>query len=210
MFSRPPVRSEPGQIREGFTYVLHHPLLRMLCAGPLVTGMFLGVSAAVYPQLAKFTFDADAGAFGLMGTMIGVGSAIGALSAARITHITTRLIMFATVGTGTAVLATALAPTLTVEYLVLPFAGAFMVLQAVTTITKLQLTTTPELRGRAVALYFMVSAAGAALGSFALGSLAQAWGPRWAIAVNVAVAFVLVGAWARYRRRTGDDDTHAP
>jgi MFS family permease len=72
--------------------------------------------------------------------------------------------------------------------------------------TKVQLASPGELRGRVVALYFMVSASGAALGSVVLGSLAEAWGPRWAIALNAAVAFVLCGAWIAHRRVEHDDN----
>jgi MFS family permease len=210
MFHRPMVPSAPGQVRQGMGYAFGHPLLRMLLASSFVTGVYFGgASAVVYPLLAKFTFGGDAGTFGVMGTLMGVGAAASALGVARLTTITTRLLTGLTLGTGVALLASAVAPTLALEYAVLPFVGIFTLAQAVCSLTKLQLVTGADLRGRVIALYFMVSAAGSASGGLLLGVVAQRWDPRWAIAINAGLAFALAGAWVGHRRPSDRDTVGA-
>jgi MFS family permease len=201
MFHRPPLPPAPGQVRQGMSYAFGDPLLRMLLASSFVTGMYFGgLSAVVYPLLAKFTFGGNAGTFGVMGALMGAGAAVSALWVARLTSITTRLLAVMTLGGGLALLLSAVAPTLALEYAVLPLVGAFTLAQAVCALTKLQLTTRADLRGRVIALYFMVSAAGSALGGLVLGVLAQGWDPRGAIAVDVALSFALTGGWLLHRR----------
>jgi MFS family permease len=206
MFHRANVPTESGQVREGMRYAFGAALPRMLIAGSFVSGMYLGgLFAVVYSLLAKYTFGGDAGTYGLMGTLMGVGAAVGALWVARLTEITTRLLMLLALGAGTSLVLSAFAPTLALEYMALPFVGAFTLAQPVSTLTKLQLVTIPELRGRVIALYFMASGAGAALGGLALGVLAQSCGARWGIFVNALLAFVWCGAWIAQRKRLGVD-----
>ncbi len=206
MFHRPTVAPAPGQVRQGMSYAFGDPLLRMLLASSFVTGVYFGgASAVVYPLLAKFTFGGDAGTFGLMGALMGAGAAVSALGVARLTTITTRLLTALTLGSAVALLLSALAPTLGLEYVVLPFVGIFTLAQAVCSLTKLQLVTRADLRGRVIALYFMVSAGGSALGGVLLGVVAQGWDPRWAIGINAALAFALAAAWLGHRRFANRD-----
>jgi MFS family permease len=210
MFHRPMVAAAPGQVRQGMRYAFGDPLLRMLLASSFVTGVYFGgASTVVYPLLAKFTFGGDAGTYGVMGTLMGVGAAVSALGVARLTSITTRLLALLTFGTGVTLLLSGIAPTLALEYAVLPFVGVFTLAQAVCGLTKLQLVARADLRGRVIALYFMVSAAGSALGGLLLGVLAQQSDPRWAIVVNAVLAFALAAGWVGHRRLATRDTVHA-
>ena len=131
MFHRESVDAEPGQIREAVRYLLSGRLTRMLVVAPVIGGVWVGVSTTVFPLLAKFTFGGDAGSFGLMATLVGIGAAAAALWLARLTEITTRVLMFTSLGSGASLLASALAPTVGVEYVVLPILGAFTLGQSV-------------------------------------------------------------------------------
>jgi hypothetical protein len=93
------------------------------------------------------------------------------------------------------------APTRGLEYAVLPFVGGFTLAQAVASLTKVQLVTGADLRGRVIALYFMVSAAGSASGGVVLGTVAQRWNPRWAIGMSAVLAFALGDVWLHHGRR---------
>jgi len=210
MFHRENASAEPGQIREAVRYLFSDRLTRMLILAPLVTGVWVGLSASVYPLLARFTFGGDAGTYGLMATLIGIGAAVAALILARLTEITTRILMLMSFGSAASLLASAVAPTLLVEYLVLPVLGGFTLATSVSALTKLQLTALPRLRGRVVAFYFMLSAAGAAAGGLALGAVAQGWGPRWAIVIDAGLAFCLGLAWKVHRMRTPASVDDAP
>jgi len=210
MFHRENAGAAPGQIREAVRYLFSDRLTRMLILAPLVTGVWVGLSASVYPLLARFTFGGDAGTYGLMATLIGIGAAVAALILARLTEITTRILMLMSFGSAASLLASAVAPTLLVEYLVLPVLGGFTLATSVSALTKLQLTALPRLRGRVVAFYFMLSAAGAAAGGLALGAVAQGWGPRWAIVIDAGLAFCLGLAWKVHRMRTPASADDAP
>jgi MFS family permease len=204
MLHRGNVPSESGQLLEGVRYAFGHALPGMLLAGSFVSGVYIGgLSAVVYSLLAKFTFGGDAGTYGLMGALMGVGAAVAALGVARMTEITTRVLMLFSAGTAASLVASAFAPTLALEYMVLPFVGAFTLAQAVSTLTKLQLVTIPQLRGRVIALYFMANGAGAALGGVALGALAESWGARWGIFVDAVLALAWCAGWVVHRERFG-------
>ena len=65
-----------------------------------------------------------------------------------------------------------------------------------------QTTTAPSMRGRVMALYLAIFMGGTPIGAPLIGAVADAAGPRWAIAVGAASGFVAAGIAAVFYLRT--------
>ncbi|MBW3669865.1 MAG: MFS transporter, partial [Actinobacteria bacterium] len=76
------VGREPGQIRAGLRYVWSSVERRWILILVAVVGTFSFNFAVVLPLLARDTFDAGAGTFGLLSASMGVGAFVGALASA--------------------------------------------------------------------------------------------------------------------------------
>ncbi len=116
-----------------------------------------------------------------------------------------RLLCFSTLGFGVCCGLAALAPN---EYL---FAAALMLtgLAALTFMTAsnalIQLSTTPMMRGRVMALRMAITMGGTPLGAPIVGWLADHAGPRWAMSVGASagVMAALIGARLLVQQRRG-------
>ena len=119
-----------------------------------------------------------AGVFGTMAAVTSAGSSAAALWMAGATPPTDRRIMTLAALLGVTLLATAASPTLAIVLVVLPVMGYAQLGTGVSTNAANQLRTPPSMRGRTIALYFSVNAGAAALGSFLMGALSDAYGAR--------------------------------
>jgi MFS family permease len=86
----------------------------------------------------------------------------------------------------------AAAPTLGLELLVMPFFGAASITFMATANSTLQLNSSPEMRGRVMALYVLVFLGSTPIGGPIVGWVAQTWGPRASVALGGAAC--LLGA----------------
>ncbi len=195
MFLRPRAPAGRNQLRQGFAYVAHHRLLRVLLLSTLAIGIFQMGANAVLPLMAKDIFGGDGGTYGLMGTLMGVGASIAAISVASLRRPSTHLIWALTASIGVVFLAAALAPTLGIELVVMVFFGAATLGQNVAVLGRIQLGTAEFMRGRVIAMYFVVAVGSAAIGGPLAGAMAEWWGPRVTLAIGGCTAFVVLGAW---------------
>ncbi len=81
------------------------------------------------------------------------------------------------------------------------FVGAASVLILATGNSTLQLTSTPEMRGRVMALWGMAFLGSTPIGGPIIGWIAQNAGPRWSLVVGGLAALVAAGLGALARRR---------
>ena len=182
-----------GQLRAGLAYVWRTPELR----DPLIWMAFVFAFAfnfsILFPLMAKDVFRGDAGTFGALLSLLGLGSTVGALVMARQKHPNPRRLALAAGAFGVATIAVAYAPTLGVELaLLVPMGFASMVFM-ITGNSTLQLTSRPDMRGRVMALYGIVFLGSTPLGSPIAGWAAEALGPRATLALGGTIA-LLVGA----------------
>jgi MFS family permease len=181
-----------GQLREGFAYVWHTAELR----DPLVWMAFVFAFSfnfsILFPLMAKDVFGGDAGTLGLLLSLLGVGSLLGALVMARQKNPNPRRLALASAGFGIASVVVAFAPTLPAELVVLVPMGFVSMVFMITGNTTLQLSSRPDMRGRVMALYGVVFLGSSPFGGPIAGWAAEQFGPRGALALGGAIA-VLVG-----------------
>lgn len=195
-------RSSLGRFPEGLSYVWHHETLRLVTLLVAVVSVMAMQFGTLLPVFARDVFGSDAHGFARLMTSNGLGAMGSALSlavAGQMRHRGKRLLLGAFLYC-LSVMAFAMAPNLTVGYMVLVLAGWFLMTFLMTANTMVQTLAPDELRGRVVALYSFALIGLAPLGMQLVGSLAKAWGPREAVqfSAGLAAAFVLA-AYLRFR-----------
>ncbi len=190
-----------GQLREGFRYVwgntaLRTPLLLMAAVGTLTYEFQISL-----PLVARYTFGAGAGGYGLMTSAMGTGAVLGGLVVANRARTSRRKLGIAGVVFGTLVLVASVMPTLGAMVLWLPLVGAGSVAFISMSNTNLQLQAAPEMRGRVMALYSVAFLGSTPVGGPIVGWVGQAVGPRAALVLGgiTAVTASLI-AWRSLNR----------
>jgi MFS family permease len=187
-----------GQVCEGIRYVWRTAGLRRPMVLMAVVFLFAFNFSVLLPLLAVRGFDGDAGTFGLMLGLMGVGSLTGALVlAGRSSRANPRALTAWGVVLGALSILLALTPVLPLAWLVLPFLGAAGIGFAITGNATLQLTSAPELRGRVMALYTVVFIGSTPIGGPLAGVVGEGLGPRIGLAGGGAIAIVAALVVAR-------------
>lgn len=170
-----------GQIRDGVRYVRTRPDIMLVLAVVFCAGTF-GLNFQMTTALmATEVYGKGAGEYGLLGSILAVGSLAGSLVAARRTASRQRLVLVAAVLFGTAEMAAGLMPSYVTFAIVLPLCG-FAALTLVTAANAfVQMTTTPQMRGRVMALYMAIFMGGTPVGAPVLGWVSEAFGARWTL-----------------------------
>jgi MFS family permease len=192
-----------GQLREGLAYVWRTAELR----DPLVWMAFVFAFSfnfsILFPLLAKDVFGGDAGTLGLLLSLLGVGSLLGALVMARQEHPNPQRLALGSAAFGLASIVVAFAPTLLSELVLLVPMGFVSMVFMITGNSTLQLTSRPDMRGRVMALYGIVFLGSTPIGGPIAGWAAEQLGPRGAFALGGAIAVLVgvAGMWAVSKRR---------
>jgi MFS family permease len=174
----PPVDRAEGQVRAGLRYVWANPVLRSTIALVAVVGA-LGLNYRVaLPLLARFTFGGDASAYGALASIMAAGAVVGSLAAARRGRPSRTLLLGSVAVFGALSFAAAAAPTLVAEAVVLAPLGVASMTFLATANSTLQLASSPEMRGRVMALYGLVFLGSTPLGGLLGGWMAGQFGPR--------------------------------
>jgi MFS family permease len=175
-----------GQLLEGFRYVRGRPDLLVVFVIVFIIGTF-GLNFAIFTAtMASVEFGQGSAAFGLLSSVMAIGSVAGALLSAQRERPRLRLVFVACAVFGVACLVAAVMPSYWGFALVLIAVG----LSAQTLITTangtVQTTTAPEMRGRVMALYMAIFMGGTPIGAPIVGWVSNSFGPRWAIGVAAA------------------------
>ncbi|MFH8368668.1 MFS transporter [Streptomyces sp. NPDC018031] len=167
-----------GQLREGLAYVAARPDL----IWPIVLIGFIGTFGFNFPiwlsAFADDVFDAGPGTYGLLNTLMAVGSVTGALLAARRATSRLRLVVGAAVLFGVLEMAAALAPTFWLFAALMVPIGVFGLTINVTANASVQMATDPAMRGRVMSLFMMVFVGGTPIGGPLVGWLTDTYGAR--------------------------------
>jgi MFS family permease len=189
----PPQPRKKGQLRDGFRYVRRTPEL----LSPLIMMAVIGTLAyefqVILPLVARYTFHGGAGTYGVMSSCMGGGAVAGGLfTASRRRGSATGLARSAMLF-GLVILAAAVAPTLGTELAALVGIGATSIAFLAVGNTTLQLATSPEMRGRVMALWAVAFLGSTPVGGPIIGWIGQNIGPRYGLAVG-GTAALLSGA----------------
>jgi len=191
----PHVARGKGQIREAMRYVRRRSdiIVVMVVVGVVSTfGLNFQLTSAV---MARTEFGKGPGEYGILGSVLAIGSLSGALLAARRERPRVRLVVGSALAFGVASGVMALMPTYPLYALAtipVGFASLTMLTAANATI---QMSTAPAMRGRVLALYIVVFLGATPVGSPVVGWVAETFGARWSIGIG-SIASLLVGGAA--------------
>ncbi|HEU4515240.1 MAG TPA: MFS transporter [Nocardioidaceae bacterium] len=176
-----PQGRQKGAIRDGMRYIRSRPDIMMILAIVFFAGTF-GLNFQMTSALmATEVFDKGASEYGILGTTMAVGSLSGALLAARRGVVRHRLVILAALAFGVAVVVGGLMPTYLTFALWTPVIGITALTMITAANTTIQLSVTPELRGRVMALYMMIFMGGTPIGSPIVGWIGEVLGARWTL-----------------------------
>jgi MFS family permease len=151
----------------------------------------LGLNFALFiAAMVGTEFGLDAGAFGLMNSIMAIGSVAGALLSAGRGTPRLRVIFAAAGAFGVTSGIAALAPNYFWYGVALVPVGLFAITMMTSANGYVQTTTDPVMRGRVMALYMAIFMGGTPIGAPFVGWVANIAGPRWSMGV-AAVAGLL-------------------
>jgi MFS family permease len=198
----PPTPRAKRQIREGLAYILSRPGMLLVISVVFFVGTFGMNFQMTSALMAQQEFHRGAQDYGLLGTLMAVGSLAGALTAARRRGAPSgRLVVTMAVVFGLVEIVSGLAPTYFAYAATLPFLGLVILLTLTASNASIQLGVDPLRRGRVMALYMMVLMGGTAIGSPIIGWVGQTMGPRWTLIVGGAATVIGVVASTLILRR---------
>lgn len=190
-----PISRGRGRVREGFSYVRGRPDLMLLMGLVFVLGTF-GMNFQITTALmATKTFHKGPTEYGLLGSIMAIGSLAAALLAARRKNPRLGVVVVALAGFTAATALASIAPTYDLFALALVPVGLFALTAMNTANSTVQLSVDPEVRGRVMSLYMAILMGGTPIGSPLIGWIGDHAGPRWTIAVgSISVGLSLVVA----------------
>jgi MFS family permease len=175
-----------GAFVEGLRYVASRPDLIATLVMLFLIGTF-GLNFPIFiSAMAVHVFHADARSFGLLTSIMAVGTIAGSLLAAGRDRPRFRSLLASAGVFGLGCAVAALAPGYWLFGAALAIIGVAAVTFTNTSNSLMQLTTERSMRGRVMALRVGVSLGGTPIGAPIVGWVADHWGPRWALGVGAA------------------------
>jgi len=191
-----------GQMRAGLRYVRGRPDIILIMALVFVLGSFGMNFQMTTALMATTVFHKGASEYGLLGSVMAIGSLSAALMSARRPQPRLRILLVALAAFVVASAAAALAPSY-IWFAVLLIPVGLSALTVLTTANAMvQLSVAPAMRGRVMALYMAVFMGGTPLASPLIGWIGSAWGPRWTILVGSITTGMAVVAASLYLVRS--------
>ncbi|WP_231703064.1 MFS transporter [Tsukamurella asaccharolytica] len=204
----PPVERARGQLRAGFAYVRRRRELTLV----MIAVFFVSTFGINFPLalslLARHGFGLGADAYGLLSTVLAVGTLTGALLAARRTgRASLRTCLVGGFAFGVASVLAGLAPWFWLVAVLLAFVGLLQMAFTTSAMSIMQLSVDPEYRGRVMGIYMLAFLGGTPLGAPLLGAIADVTTPAAPLLVGGVVSAVtcaLCGLYALRRSAAAD------
>jgi len=174
---------------DGLGYVWRRPDLRAMLIMLFLIGTF-GMNFPIFiATMAVNVFHSDARAFGLLSSIMAVGTLSGALFAAGRGKQGLPSLLWGAVVFGLGCTLAAMAPGYWWFAAALIIIGAAALTFANGTNSAMQLSTEPAMRGRVMALRVAIALGGTPIGAPIAGWVANHFGPRWALAIGATAGF---------------------
>jgi len=195
-------RSTAGFL-EGFRYVWSSAELRAILIMLFLIGTFAFNFPIFISTMAVNVFHSNASGFGLLSSIMAIGTLSGALFSAGRRRPGLRSLLIGACVFGVGCTLAALAPGYWWFAVALVVVGAAALTFTNGTNSIMQLSTEPTMRGRVMALRVGVALGGMTIGAPIVGWVANRFGSRWSLAVGAGACFVaaLVAAYVLARRR---------
>jgi predicted MFS family arabinose efflux permease len=186
-----------GGVRAGLRYAAGRQQLWL----PLVMMALVGLLAfnfpVILPVLASRTFHSNGGTYGLLTTMLSIGSVAGSLGVGRLRHPRRKYLMATALAFGLLLAATAWAPDVAIACVTLAATGAAAFSFVTLCSTTLQLHSSSDYRGRIMALWVYVYIGTTPVGNIITGAIISAAGVRAALLTGAAACLVAAAIAAR-------------
>ena len=154
----------------------------------------------VFPLFTTRDLGGSKVAFTLLFSVMSMGALVGALAAARRKHIALRTVALSSIAFGAGMAVMSVTPNIWLAYPVSFLIGLASIAFLTAATGIFQINSTPEMRGRVLALQAMVFLGSTPIGGPILGWICERYGARWGIAVG-AVAAIGAGLWGMSRVR---------
>ncbi|GIT81366.1 MFS transporter [Leifsonia sp. LS1] len=192
-----------GGLVDGFRYVRNRPDILVILVMVFLIGTF-GLNFPIFISTMSVTvFHQGAGEYGILSSVMAIGSVVGALLSARRERPRVALLFAGAALFGAGCALAAVMPTYWLFAIALILVGVSSQTLMTTANGTVQMTTDPVLRGRVMAIYMAIFMGGTPVGAPIVGWVADTFGPRWAMGVGAASGFAaaLVGVFylVRYR-----------
>jgi MFS family permease len=187
-----------GGLLEGFRYVRSRPELKTVL-WMLFLIMTFGINFPVFVSaMAVNVFNAQSHEFGVLSSMLAIGSVSGALFAAHREKPRASFLFASAFVFGVGLVAAALMPTYMLFGMSLVLVGMAAQTFNTTANSSVQLWTEPAMRGRVMAIYMAIAMGCTPLGAPLVGWVADHFGPRWSLVVGAASGFAAAAVGIAY------------
>ena len=200
-----------GNLADGFRYVWKRPDLKAVLVMLFLIGTF-GLNFPIFiATMSIGVFHAGAGQYGLLTSIMAIGSVAGALLAAKRAKPDVVLLLAAAAIFGFGCVLAATMPNYWLFGLALTVIGVSAQSFTIATNSFVQLSTEPVMRGRVIAILLAMFLGGTPIGAPIVGWIAGSFGPRWALGFGATSGFAatIVGIYylSQYRHlQTHIDD----
>jgi MFS family permease len=200
----PPLRREPGAVREAARYVLRHPDVGWTIFLVGMLGCF-GLNFPIVMTAMAKAFHGNASTYGLFNIILAAGSSAGALLAGAARRPRVRAIVACGAAFGVLEVTAAVMPGLAAFLPVIAIMGFVNLLFQAMANAYVQLAVDPQMRGRVMGLYMLVFVGGTPFGAPLIGWVTSRFGARAGMiacgAIPAVAAVAVAVALVRARRR---------
>jgi MFS family permease len=193
-----------GSLAEGFRYVWKRPDLKAVLLMLFLIGTF-GLNFPIFiATMSVSVFHEGARRYGLLTSIMAIGSVTGALLSARQAKPRAALLLVGAAIFGFGLALAALMPSYGLFGLALVVIGVSAQLFTTTANGAVQLSTEPIMRGRVMAILLAIVLGGTPIGAPIVGWVADTFGPRWALGVGAASGFAAALVGIHYQMKYGN------
>lgn len=191
-----------AKMKQAFAYVLENREMKLVMIAVFFATTF-GLNFQIFMAvMATSVFGKGPAEFGILGSILAIGSFTGVLVSARLEHLRVpRFVMLGGMLFGLLLTITAWMPDYGTFAAILPVVGMVALLTLISANSYVQTNCEPSLRGRVMGIYLLIFMGGTPLGAPLIGWFAELVGIRWAIFVCGAIVLVASATIAILLRR---------
>jgi len=195
---RDKVKFSRSGLADGFRYIAARPDLKTILLMFFLIGTF-GLNFPIFiSTMAVSVFHADAHEYGILTSIMAVGSVTGALLSAGRDIPRAGFLFLGTFVFGAGFVMAAFMPHYLLFGLALAIIGISAQTFTTTALSAVQLLTEANMRGRVLAILFAISWGGTVIGAPVVGRVADIFGARWSLSVGAASGFLAAAAGLYY------------
>jgi len=202
---RPAVTERAGrQLLDGLRYVAHRPRILWVTVLIGTFGVFIASIPVTNAAFARTVFDSGAAGYGMLSSVVAVGSVVGALFAASRGNPRLRTSILSAMALAVLFMLASVVPGLVGYAIVAGGIGVATMTLVTAANSTVQTAAEDHVRGRVMGLYMLVFLGGGAIGGPLIGAVDEYFGPRAGMLVaGVAAGLVTLLVGVQLARAVG-------